>query len=62
MEKDFENFIVTRCETALLNNEKYLEHERGDCSPEEVQDIAQITCYKQGFKDAMNVLRCSQAM
>jgi len=62
MEKDFEDFIVTRCETALLNNQNYLEHEHGDFAPEEVQDIAQIICYKQGFKDAMNVLKCSQTM
>jgi hypothetical protein len=62
MEKDFEDFIVARCETAKLSNGEYLKHERKDCDPEEVQDLAQIICYKQGFKDAMSLFVCSQKM
>ncbi len=60
MEKDFEDFIVARCEKALLNNQNYIESR--DCEPEEVQDMAQIICYKQGFNDAIKILNCSQKM
>lgn len=55
MEKDFEEFIAKRCEEALLENEEYLELEYGESSDVEVQETAEIICYKKGFSDAMKV-------
>lgn len=62
MERDFEDFIVTRCERAKLEDDEYLEKERGSSEPEEVQGMAEIVCYKKGFSDAMAIIQCSQKM
>ena len=62
MEKDFEDFIVARCETALLNDQNYLDHGNGNFVAEEVRDIVQSVCYRQGYKDAMKVYLCSQSV
>jgi len=56
MEKDFEDFIAKRCETALLENADYLElEERADAREGEAQGAAEIICYKRGFHDALEL-------
>ena len=63
MEKDFENFIITRCEAALMGNDDYLVLREKECDPEEVEDMEHIICYKQGFSDALKIImKCSQKM
>lgn len=62
MEKDFENLIVARCAKTLTSNEKYVELTRSDAEQEEVQDMAQILCYAQGYADAMAVINYSQKL
>jgi hypothetical protein len=57
LDKDFENFVATRCETALLESDDYLKLERGDCDPVGVQGLAETICYKKGFSDAVNLLK-----
>jgi hypothetical protein len=51
VEKAFEDFIVARCEAAKLENEDYIECERANSEPEEVQAKAEIVCYLKGIKD-----------
>lgn len=52
LKKDFEEFIAKRCEKALLESEEYIKLERnGNASPEELQELAEIICYKQCFDD-----------
>lgn len=52
--KEFEEFIVTRCQKAL-DNDDYLALDRRTCEPEEIEDMRQILCYKQGFVDALKI-------
>lgn len=54
VDKDFEEFIVTRCQRAL-DNDDYLSLDRATCEPEEVEDMQQRLCYRQGFIDAMKI-------
>jgi len=59
LEKDFEDFIVKRCEEAKLSNDDYLRHERGRFAPEEVQGMAEIICYQKGFSDATKIFNAA---
>lgn len=52
VQKDFDEFIAKRCEKALLENEEYIRLERsGKATPEELQSLVEIICYKQCFDD-----------
>jgi len=57
LEKDFENFVSSRCETALLENEEYLKLEHSDSDQVELQGLAEIICYKKGFYDAIKLFK-----
>ena len=57
MEKDFESFVIARCENALKENEEYMRIElSGKLEPEELQSIAEEICYVQGFEDCKAML------
>lgn len=56
MEKDFEDFIFKRCETALLENEEYLKLEQDGSDNELIQELAETICYKKGFSDAIKLI------
>lgn len=59
MEKEHKEFIAKRCEKALLENQEYLEKERNnDVSETELQEMAEVICYKKGFMDAMELREC----
>ena len=52
MERDFEEFIIARCEKALREDAEYMEMERsGNVSQEVLQVKAEVLCYKQCIKD-----------
>jgi hypothetical protein len=57
LEKDFENFIAKRCESALLESDEYLLLEKEDSDPAMTQGLAEIICYKKGFSDAMKIIK-----
>lgn len=57
MKRDFEEFVIKRCEGALLENINYIENERrGSWGTEEMQGEAEAICYKKGFSDALKIL------
>jgi hypothetical protein len=56
LEKDFEDFIIARCERALEDNEEYMRLEQsGEVSQDKLQSMAEVLCYKQCFKDMMAI-------
>ncbi|MDF2636857.1 MAG: hypothetical protein K0R78_3731 [Pelosinus sp.] len=65
MNKAIEELIIKRCEAAKLEDDEYLECERGNHEVEEVQSLAEIACYKKGLRDAKSfyrLLECSEKM
>jgi hypothetical protein len=56
LENEIFEFVAKRCEKALLDSDKYRELESVDTDPCELQGIAEIVCYKKGFKDALNMI------
>lgn len=59
MYDEFDLFVAKRCENALLKNEEYTELTSKGCE-DELQSMAEILCYKQGWKDAVKMLIDSQ--
>jgi hypothetical protein len=60
---DFYNFIIKRCEEALLENEEYITKEhKSEQTSDDLQEMAEVLCYKKGFMDAMHILKCSHIM
>jgi len=58
---DFNNFVAERCAKALMENEEYMEMERGGkATPDELQVKAEELCYKQCLKDILAIILCSQ--
>lgn len=58
MDKDFMEYVYKRCNTALMENDEYVELERSkDVDPEEIQAKAEELCYIKGFKDALSLLK-----
>jgi hypothetical protein len=55
MENDFYEFAAKRCEKALLDCPEYMNLEHNEDTQENLQEIAEIICYRQGFKDAMKL-------
>lgn len=54
MEKDFEEFVVNRCSSALVTNQEYMDMEYSQSvSQDELQAKAEKLCYLQGYKDAL---------
>lgn len=63
MKKDFDEFIVKRCEVALLENQEYIQLERSrTATQEELQALAETICYKQCFNDFVAKQKCSRKM
>lgn len=60
--QEFDILIAERCSKALLQDDKYMEMERNNISPDELQARAEILCYKQGIKDIVTLFLCSQTM
>lgn len=60
--QDFDSLIAERCSKALLQDDKYMEMERNNISPDELQARAEMLCYKQGIKDIVAMFLCSQTM
>lgn len=57
LEKDFENFVAARCETALLESEEYLKMEHEGSDQEQIQSLAETLCYQKGFNDAVKIFK-----
>lgn len=58
LKKDFDQFAMKRCEVALMGNAAYVNAERsGEVPQEEIQAKAEELCYKQGFNDAMQIIK-----
>jgi hypothetical protein len=57
MNKEFEEYVAKRCEKTLLSSKDYIEKEKNeDCDRDELQEIAERICYKQGFLDAVKMM------
>jgi hypothetical protein len=55
--QDFIQFASERCDKALAENDGYLAKERDpESDPSDVQAEAEIICYLQGYRDAMNMM------
>lgn len=55
---EFEEYVIKRCEKALLECKEYIEKENnGDVTPDELQAMAEELCYKKGFADALNITK-----
>lgn len=55
MDKDFMQYVYSRCEEALINNAEYMKLEREKADPDEIQSRAEELCYIQGFRDSMRI-------
>lgn len=57
LEEHFEDFVAKRCDEALTGDQKYMKREQSDTADSvELQTLAEVLCYKKGFKDAMMIL------
>lgn len=55
--QDFIQFAGERCDKALAENEGYLAMERNpESNPTDVQSEAELICYLQGYRDAINMM------
>ena len=57
MQKTIENLVMTRCEEAKLEDERYMECERSSNNPNEVQAESETVCYLKGVKDTILTLK-----
>lgn len=54
MDKEIREFICSRCEKALEENEEYMKAEMsGTVDHDELQEQAEVLCYLRGFRDMM---------
>ena len=57
VQADEYEFIAKQCEKALLENNDYMNKERGgETDLDVLQAMAEELCYRQGFNDAMQML------
>lgn len=56
MNKDFMQYVYTRCEKALTENIEYMALEREGKDQDAIQAKAEGLCYIQGFNDAMQLI------
>jgi hypothetical protein len=58
-ENEFVEYASKRCEKALRENKEYLSQEQDTNSDtDELQEMAEIICYKRGFQDALHLIKC----
>lgn len=57
MDKDFMQYVYSRCAEALMENKEYAKLERDKNSDQdEVQAKAEELCYIKGYKDALKLI------
>lgn len=57
MDKDFMQYVYTRCSKALMEDAEYMELEHSDNPNADIlQAKAEELCYIQGFNDAMRIM------
>lgn len=61
MNKEFDDYIAKRCEKILLSDKNYIAKEKEDGFDEdELQEMAEKICYKQGYFDAIKMMMENQ--
>lgn len=55
MDKDFEEFVITRCRKALEENEDYMKAEQSGENQNKLQAMAEIICYKKAVADLLTI-------